>query len=152
MNGLLSGIVSASNSSLVARIYYSANYYDAADRQIATVNAGTTPTGTNDAATAQMAISPHSARSRVMEIRGRLHEWGHRQHSRHIRAPGCNSLNSVDSFTEESANRAITFLSEAAGFEVPGETAGLFRFLPHPVLDVIVYDKVGFFGGGAVSV
>jgi RHS repeat-associated protein len=42
---------SNTNSSLGARIYYSATYYDAADRQIATVNAGTNPTGTNGAAT-----------------------------------------------------------------------------------------------------
>ncbi len=41
---------SNSNSSLSARIYYSATYYDAADREIATVNAGTNPTGTNGAA------------------------------------------------------------------------------------------------------
>ena len=42
---------SNSNSSLSARIYYSATYYDAADREIATVNAGTNPVGTNGAAT-----------------------------------------------------------------------------------------------------
>ena len=42
---------SNSNSSLGARIYYSATYYDAADREIATVNAGTNPVGTNGAAT-----------------------------------------------------------------------------------------------------
>ena len=37
------------------------------------------------AAAAQVAISPHSPRGRVMEIRGRLHEWGQRQHSRRVR-------------------------------------------------------------------
>ena len=42
---------SNSNSSLGARIYYSATYYDAADREIATVNAGTNPTGSNNAGT-----------------------------------------------------------------------------------------------------
>ncbi len=42
---------SNSDSSLGARIYYSATYYDAADRQIATVNAGTNPVGANGAAT-----------------------------------------------------------------------------------------------------
>ena len=41
---------SNSNSSLGARIYYSATYYDAADREIATVNAGTNPVGTNGVA------------------------------------------------------------------------------------------------------
>ena len=38
------------NADLAARIYYTATYYDAADRVIATVNAGTNPTGTNGAA------------------------------------------------------------------------------------------------------
>ena len=42
---------SNSDSSLGARIYYSATYYDAADREIATVNAGTNPTGSNNAGT-----------------------------------------------------------------------------------------------------
>ncbi len=42
---------SNTDSSLGARIYYSATYYDAADRQIATVNAGTNPTGAGGAAT-----------------------------------------------------------------------------------------------------
>ncbi len=38
------------NADLAARIYYTATYYDAADRPIATVNAGTNPVGTNGAA------------------------------------------------------------------------------------------------------
>ena len=43
-------VTPASNADLGARIYYSATYYDASDRQIATVNAGTNPTGTNGTA------------------------------------------------------------------------------------------------------
>ena len=43
-------VTPASNADLGARIYYSATYYDAADRAIATVNAGTNPTGTNGTA------------------------------------------------------------------------------------------------------
>ena len=39
------------DASLAARIYYTAAYYDAADRPIATVNAGTNPVGTNGTAT-----------------------------------------------------------------------------------------------------
>ena len=42
---------SDSNAELGARIYYSATYDDAADRPIASVNAGTNPVGTNGAAT-----------------------------------------------------------------------------------------------------
>ncbi len=42
---------SDSNADLGARIYYSATYYDAADRPIASVNAGTNPVGTSGAAT-----------------------------------------------------------------------------------------------------
>ena len=42
---------SESNPNLGARISYSATYYDAADREIATVDAGTNPVGTNGAAT-----------------------------------------------------------------------------------------------------
>ncbi len=41
---------SGGDASLGARIYYAATYYDAADRPIATANAGTNPTGTNGAA------------------------------------------------------------------------------------------------------
>ena len=42
--------VTPTGGSLAARIYYTAAYYDSADRSIATVNAGTNPTGTNGAA------------------------------------------------------------------------------------------------------
>ena len=42
---------SGADASLAARIYYTATYYDAADREIATANAGTNPVGTNGAAT-----------------------------------------------------------------------------------------------------
>ncbi|NNM85249.1 MAG: RHS repeat-associated core domain-containing protein [Phycisphaerales bacterium] len=50
------------NSSLAARIYYSGTYYDNADRVIASVNAGTNPTGTGGAATpwARPAAAPAS--------------------------------------------------------------------------------------------
>ena len=42
---------SGTNSSLAARIYYSGSYFDNADRLIASVNAGTNPTGTGGTAT-----------------------------------------------------------------------------------------------------
>ena len=43
--------VTPTGGSLAARIYYSATYYDAADRPIATANAGTNPVGTGGVAT-----------------------------------------------------------------------------------------------------
>ena len=44
--GASSPNVTPTGGSLAARIYYTATYYDAADRVIATANAGTNPVGT----------------------------------------------------------------------------------------------------------